>query len=114
VRQTQYNLYQVESGNEEMGLGVEHLTNPEEQGYRHAVVVNLSFNDGDGFNDGEGGTIILNLMHLTLNNRGFPVSAGKAFDAMADFLADAMFDGLAEQSGGERPRQLSLRRARRL
>lgn len=93
-RETQYNLYQVQSGNEEMGLGVEHLTNPDEENYQKSVMLNLSFNDGEGFNDGKGETLVLNLLHITLNNRGFPKIAGRALNELANFLADSMYDGL--------------------
>jgi hypothetical protein len=93
-RETQYNLYQVQSGNEEMGLGIEHLTNPDEENYQKSVMLNLSFNDGEGFNDGKGETIVLNLLHITLNNRGFPKIAGRALNELANFLADSMYDGL--------------------
>lgn len=96
IRNTQYNLYQVQSGNEEMGLGVETLTNPNEQNYLRSTMLNLSFNDGRGFNDGAGETLVFNVMRITLNNRGFPKSAAGAFDRMVNFLADSMYEGLAK------------------
>ena len=94
-RDAEYNMYQVESGNEEMGFGVESLS-AENPDYLRAVMINLSFNDGSGYNDGKGGAIVMNLLHITINNRGFPKTAVKTIRAIGDFLAGAMYDGLKQ------------------
>jgi hypothetical protein len=96
-RKTQYNLYQVESGNEEMGLGVEHLVDGFNGEYHKSMLINLSFNDGQGFNDGKGGTIVLNMLHLVMDNKGFPDLTGKALDKLGNFLAKSMYDGFTEK-----------------
>lgn len=96
ARKTQYNLYQVQSGNEEMGLGVEALSDPASPDYSRSVMLNLSFNDGQGYNDGRGGTITLNLLRLRLGNRGFPESVADAVNVLGQFLADSMFEGLTK------------------
>ena len=93
VRKTQYNLYQVESGNEEMGFGVEALTEPTD--FTKSTMLNLSFNDGQGFNDGKGDAIILNILHITLQNKGFPETAEYAIGKIGQFLADSMYQGLS-------------------
>ena len=93
-RKTQYNLYQVESGNEEMGFGVEHLTDGYNGEYFISNMINLSMNDGKGFNDGAGGTVVLTMLHLKMNNRGFPETTEKVVEKLGFFFAKSMFDGL--------------------
>lgn len=97
ARKTQYNLYQVQSGNEEMGFGVDALSEPDNPDYKRSVMLNLGFNDGEGFNDGKGGAIVLNLLHITLVNKGFPQTAATAINTIGQFLADSMFEGLSNQ-----------------
>lgn len=94
LRGTEYNMYQVQSGNEEMGFGVESLADLENPDYYRSVMINLSFNDGSGYNDGKGGALVFNLLHIVINNRGFPVTASKTIDEIGNFLADSMYDGL--------------------
>ena len=93
-RKTQYNLYQVESGNEEMGFGVEHMTDGNKDDYFISNMVNLSMNDGKGFNDGLGGTVVLTMVHLKMSNRGFPETTEKAIEKLGFFFAKSMYDGL--------------------
>lgn len=94
IRNTEYNMYQVQSGNEEMGFGVESLTDPDNPDYHRSVMINLSFNDGTGYNDGKGGALVFNLLHIVINNRGFPVTASETINEIGNFLADSMYDGL--------------------
>lgn len=94
-RKTQYNLYQVESGNEEMGFGVETLTDGNNGDFSRSVMINLSFNDGKGYNDGVGGAVVLNMLHLTMNNKGFPQTTSEAIDELGRFLAEAMYAGIS-------------------
>jgi len=96
-RNTQYNLYQVLSGSEEMGFGVDSLTDKNNPDYEKFVMLNLSFNDGGGYNDGKGGTIVLNLLHIVMNNRGFPVTATDSVGEIGKYLADAMYKGLTSK-----------------
>lgn len=96
VRGTEYNMYQVQSGNEEMGFGVESLSDPANPDYYRSVMINLSFNDGSGYNDGKGGALVFNLLHIVINNRGFPVTASKTIDEIGNFLADSMYAGLKQ------------------
>ena len=96
-RKTQYNLYQVESGNEEMGLGVEHLLDGCGGESKKSILINLSFNDGQGFNDGKGGTVVLNMIHLVMDNKGFPELTGQALDKLGNFLAKSRYDGFTTQ-----------------
>jgi hypothetical protein len=95
-RKTQYNLYQVLSGNEEMGLGVEHLINSPDQTYKVSNLVNFSFNDGDGYNDGKGGTIVINILRFDFNNQGFPETAVSTMTSVAQALANNMYEGLKQ------------------
>jgi hypothetical protein len=93
-RQTQYNLYQVESGNEELGFGVETLTDGNNGDFTVSTMLNLSMNDGTGYNDGTGGAVILNMLHLKMNNKGFPETTSKAIDKLGFFFAKSMYDGI--------------------
>lgn len=95
-RQTQYNLYQVLSGNEEMGLGVEHLIDVNNPDFDVSTMVNFSFNDGHGYNDGQGGTVVITLLHFVINNHGFPATARRSIEEIAGYIADVMYQGLAE------------------
>ncbi|HYX33279.1 MAG TPA: hypothetical protein VE954_09210 [Oligoflexus sp.] len=95
-RQTQYNLYQVQSGNEEMGFGVEHLPANDNPNYSRSVMLNVSFNDGSGYNDGKGGTVVITLLHFVLSNQGFPATATKSIQEIAQNAADGMYNGLKE------------------
>jgi hypothetical protein len=94
IRNTEYNMYQVQSGNEEMGFGVESMTDTDNPDYSRSVMINLSFNDGTGYNDGKGGALVFNLLHIVINNRGFPVTASETINEIGNFLADSMYDGL--------------------
>lgn len=96
ARKAQYNLYQVLSGNEEMGLGVEHLTESPDGTYTTSNLVNFSFNDGDGYNDGKGGTVVINLLRFDFKNQGFPDTAVSTMAAVAQALADNMYQGLKQ------------------
>lgn len=84
ARKTQFNLYQVLSGSEEMGLIIEHLTesNPEDFMKYHMVMV--AFNDGTGYNNGAGGTVVIGYIHLKLNNQGYPAIARKTALAVTE------------------------------
>ncbi len=95
-RKTEYNLYQVLSGNEEMGLGLEHLVNSPDQTYKVSNLVNFSFNDGEGYNDGKGGTIVINVLRFDFNNQGFPETAVTTMTAVAQALANNMYEGLKQ------------------
>jgi len=95
-RKTQYNLYQVQSGNEEMGFGVEHLTDTDNPNFIKSTMLNLSFNDGRGFNDGKGGAVVVTLLHFVLSNQGFPATATKSIQEIAQHTAVGMYNGLKE------------------
>jgi hypothetical protein len=77
-RKTQYNLYQVQSGNEEMGFALEHLVEVDPESFSKYISLTIAFNDGTGFNDGRGGTVLVGLLHLQVNNPGLPALARDA------------------------------------
>ena len=95
-RKTQYNLYQVMSGNEEMGLGVEHLVETDNPDYQKSTMMNFSFNDGQGYNDGKGGTVVVTMLHFVIRNQGFPATATTSIQDIAKHIADTMYQGLKE------------------
>jgi hypothetical protein len=89
-RTTQYNLYQVQPGNEELGFGVEHLTASANDNYKRSVMLNVSFNDG------KGGSVIVTVLHFVLSNQGFPATATSAIQEIAQHAADGMYNGLKQ------------------
>jgi hypothetical protein len=95
-RKTQYNLYQVQSGNEEMGFGVEHLADAANPDFTRSTMINLSFNDGEGYNDGKGGAVVITTLHFEINNQGFPSTARQAILEIAQFIANEMYQGLKQ------------------
>ncbi len=95
-RNSEYNLYQVQSGNEEMGFGVENLIDADNPDFYQSTMINLSFNDGSGFNNGEGGTVVITMLHFIINNQGFPQTASEAIHEIAQHTADAMYAGLSQ------------------
>ena len=58
-------------------------------------MVNMSFNDGDGYNDNKGGTIVVNFLRFDFRNEGFPDTAEKAMLEIAKGLAANMYKGLS-------------------
>ncbi len=96
VRKTQYNLWQVLSGNEELGIAIEHLTESPGDIYKASSLVSISFNDGDGFNDGRGGTVVINYLKFKFTNQGFPQTAEQTMMEIAKALANHMYNGLKE------------------
>ena len=95
-RNTEYNLYQVQSGNEEMGFGVETMVDAENTDFLQSTMLNLSFNDGSGYNDGNGGTVVITMLHFRINNNGFPETAEKSIMEIAQHTANAMYSGLTK------------------
>lgn len=96
TRKTQYNLWQVLSGNEEIGMAIEHLLESPGDIYKTSSLVSVSFNDGEGFNDGRGGTVVINFLRFVFNNQGFPQTAEAAMMEIAQALAGHMYDGLKQ------------------
>lgn len=84
TRKTQYNMYQVLSASEEMGFGFEHLTEPRDDHFMNYKFLNFAFNDGNGYNDGRGGTVVICLLHFKVNNQGFPAFARSALLEIAN------------------------------
>lgn len=96
TRKTQYNLWQVLSGNEEIGMAIEHLLESPGDIYKTSSLVSISFNDGEGFNDGRGGTVVINFLKFVFNNQGFPQTAEATMMEIAQALAHHMYDGLKQ------------------
>lgn len=88
-RKTQYNLYQVMSGSEEMALGFEHLTEFDPEHYYIYKNLNFVINDGAGYNDGRGGTVIIGYLHTKFNNQGYaPVSIQAVKEVMQAVISN--------------------------
>lgn len=90
-RNTQYNLYQIRPGVEDMGLGVEHLVDSQNEDYKLATMINVAFKNEV---QGESGSVNLALSHIKIYNRGFPSTAETAMKEISGFLADTMFKAL--------------------
>lgn len=90
-RSTQYNLYQLRPTVEDMGLGVEHLMDTDNEDYRTATMINISFTNEA---PGSTGSVNLALSHIKIYNRGFSNTAETAMREISEFLADTMFKTL--------------------
>jgi hypothetical protein len=88
----EFNLYQVQSANEELGFGVEHLIREEDnKDFKQANMINIAMNDGTGFNDGKGGAVVITMVEFEVANQGFPGTAARAIRELVQFLADNMY-----------------------
>lgn len=94
-RVTEYNLYQLLSGNEEMGVAEEHLDG-ENQDYLRSIQLTFSFNDGTGYNNDTGGAIIITLVHMIVRNEGFPDITSSVTTKVSKAMGQLMYEGLKE------------------
>lgn len=94
TRKTRYDLYQVQSASEEMGFGVEYLMEVDKYNFSKYTFLNIAFNDGGGFNDGRGKSVIIGYLHLQMNNQGFPQVAKQTALEIAETACQNLFDGL--------------------
>ena|GEM_PF-3116644 len=91
-RKTQYNLYQVQGGNENLGLGVEHLVDTANTDYQKSTMLNFSLSaDSD-----KGGAVVITLLNFSLANRNFPKTAEDSIEEVARNVADEMYKALKE------------------
>lgn len=93
-RKTRYDLYQVQSASEEMGFGIEYLTEVDKDNFSKYTFLNLAFNDGSGYNDGRGKSVIIGYLHLQMNNQSFPAVAKETALEIAERACQNLFDGL--------------------
>jgi hypothetical protein len=61
-----------------MGFALEHLVEVDPESFSKYISLTIAFNDGTGFNDGRGGTVLVGLLHLQVNNQGLPALARDA------------------------------------
>lgn len=95
TRNTEYNVYQLLSGNDEMGLAVEHLIDEDNQFYKASDMVSVSFNDGN--NEG----FVMTFVYLLLNNQGFPETTANGFREITKGMAQLVYDGIKENGNKE-------------
>jgi hypothetical protein len=91
-RKTQYNLYQVQGGNENLGLGVEHLVDPANPDYQKSTMLNFSLSAGPD----KGGAVVITLLNFSLANRNFPKTAEDSIEEVARNVAEEMYKALKE------------------
>lgn len=91
-RKTQYNLYQVQGGNENLGLGVEHLLDLTNADYQKSTMLNFSLSAGAD----KGGAVVITLLNFSLANRNFPKTAEDSIEEVARNVAEEMYKALKE------------------
>jgi hypothetical protein len=94
-RVKEYNLYQLLSGNEEMGVAEEHLDG-ENPHYIRSIQLTFAFNDGTGYNNDKGGAIIITLVHVIVRNEGFPEITSSVTTKVSKAMGQLMYEGLKE------------------
>ena len=87
-RNSQFNTYQVLSGNDEMGLAVEHLLDDNNPAYKQAVMMTVAYNDGSG------GAVVTTFLHFNMINKGFPETSANALLEIGVAMRDLMHQGI--------------------
>ena len=93
-RQAQYNMYQVMAASEEMGFGLEHLVKADPEQYEIYNVLNVVINDGSGYNDGKGDSIIIGYIHAKINNQNYPAVSVVAITEIINKISANLAAGL--------------------
>lgn len=93
-RQAQYNMYQLMAASEEMGFGLEHLAKPDPEHYLIYNVLNVVLNDGTGYNDGKGGSVIIGYLHAKVNNQNYPAISIEAIIDIVNRVSTNLATGL--------------------
>ena len=96
-RNTEYNVYQVLSGNDEMGLAVEHLIDEDNEFYQISNMVTASFNDGDNQ------AYVISFVHLLLDNQGFPESTANGLKEITQAMSELVYAGILENAHKSEP-----------
>ena len=88
-RQTQFNNYQVQGGNPDIGFAGEHLTGSTNSDFVNYNIITIILNDG---NDS---SILISIIGVTVDHRGFPKITEQAISDIAASQAKHLQTGLA-------------------
>lgn len=94
IRKTQYNLYQVLSGSEEMGLVVEHLREADQENFQKYNMLMIAFNDGSGYNNDVGGTVVIGYLNMKMNNQSYPAVGRRTVIEVQENAAKNFINGV--------------------
>ena len=90
-KSTEFNLFQILSGSDEMGIVVENFKKDESLNYNASKMLILSFPDEDG------GAFIINLQDIDVNTSGFRELSTQGFEDIVQASAIALRDGLSSE-----------------
>ena len=89
-RKTQFNVYQLDSGNPHLGIAVEHLLEPNND-YRRATMLNIVLSTPD-----EQNSVIVTMLNYELANRGLHSLAVKSIKEVAINAGSKLYKALSE------------------
>lgn len=87
-RKTTLDTYQLEGGSNEMGIGVEYLSEDNNPDYRHYHQATLSIANTDAT------STMIQLVNITTRNNGFPTSIQQMFIDASTVAAEKIYEGI--------------------
>lgn len=88
-RNTQFNLYQVQGGNENLGVAIEHLVDTDNQDYKRATMFNAAVSAPDGK-----GAVIVTVLNYSIFNKGLHSTAVDSIEEVAKNAGASMLKAL--------------------
>lgn len=85
LRKLQFNLYQVEAGNENLGLSIEHLLESSDKDYTRATMLNAAMSAPK-----DEGTVIVSILNYRILNRNWHSIAVNTVNEIAKHAGEAM------------------------
>jgi hypothetical protein len=88
-RNTQFNLYQVQGGNENLGVAIEHLVDTDNEDYKRATMFNAAVSAPDGK-----GAVIVTVLNYSIFNKGLHSTAVDSIEEVAKNAGASMYKAL--------------------
>jgi hypothetical protein len=88
-RNTQFNLYQVQGGNENLGVAIEHLVDTDNADYKRATMFNAAVSAPDGK-----GAVIVTVLNYSIFNKGLHSTAVDSIEEVAKNAGASMLKAL--------------------
>lgn len=88
-RNTQFNLYQVQGGNENLGVAIEHLVDTDNEDYKRATMFNAAVSAPDGT-----GAVIVTVLNYSIFNKGLHSTAVDSIEEVAKNAGASMYKAL--------------------
>ena len=98
-RNTQFNSYQVQGGNPDIGFGGEHLIDENNPDYKLYNTITLTIADG------KGGSLMFSIVQVRADNRGYPTITERSISDIAAAQANHIYTGVnasAAAKGGSK------------